>query len=55
MLKCLWGKPQVSRSAHGTHSAYSRTPAGATGHVLVMLKLSEGWESTERFGPYYHM
>ncbi len=37
LLKCLRGKSQVSLSAHGTHSAYSRrTPAGATGlHVLV--------------------
>ncbi len=35
LLKCLRGKSQVSLSAHGTHSAYSRTPAGATGSGCV--------------------
>ncbi len=30
LLKCLRGWSQVSLSAHGAHSVYSRTPAGAT-------------------------
>ncbi len=33
LLKCLRGRSQVSLSAHGTHSAYSRTPAGTTAAV----------------------
>ncbi len=38
-LKYLRGKSQVSLSTHGSHSAYCRTPAGATASIYNMYFL----------------